>query len=254
MFGRKKRDSVEDIEEFDDAEEGEDSAREGSGFEAGMAAEFGPNLVPVGARTEGPWDVSYVPDSEVPRVDLGGVIVPIMHDMDVRVDVGPEGDVVAATMVLGESSMQINAFAAPKTYGIWDEVLTEIEQSLTDSGGTSTRADGPFGAELHASVPTELPGGGTAPVPARFLGVDGPRWFLRALLTGPAAQQAPLAEPFVDALRNCVVVRGDEAMVVRDPLPMRVPREVQEQALAAQEAEAASLELPERGPEITEVR
>ena len=37
-----------------------------------------------------------------------------------------------------------------------------------------------------------MQGGGAAP--ARFLGVDGPRWFVRALLTGPAAQDLYGAE------------------------------------------------------------
>jgi len=50
-----------------------------------------------------------------------------------------------------------------------------------------------------------------------------------------------------------VVVRGAEAMAVRDPLPLRLPKEVAEQA-AAHAAEQGVPELPERGPEITEVR
>ena len=126
--------------------------------------------------------------------------------------------------------MQVNVFAAPKRSGIWDEVRAEIAASLVGSGGQAKDVDGPHGQELFAAVPVQ--GGGAAP--ARFIGVDGPRWFVRALLTGPAAQDRSVAAPLEQALRSVVVVRGSEAMAVRDPLPLHLPREVAEQAAAAQ--------------------
>jgi Protein of unknown function (DUF3710) len=46
------------------------------------------------------------------------------------------------------------------------------------------------------------------------------------VMTGPGARdprQAPLLE---ETLRRLVVVRGEEAMPVRDPLPLKLPREV----------------------------
>ena len=87
--------------------------------------------------------------------------------------------------------------------------------------------------------------------------MDGPRWFVRALLTGPAAQNRAVAAPLESALKRLVVVRGGEAMAVRDPLPLHLPPQVSEQAAAAQQEPAAQepdLSLAERGPEITEVR
>ncbi|MCW2681550.1 MAG: hypothetical protein JWM62_2951, partial [Frankiales bacterium] len=55
-----------------------------------------------------------------------------------------------------------------------------------------------------------------------------------------------------------VVVRGGEAMDVRDPLPLRMPKEVTAAAEASADASAdeeqAPLPPPERGPEITEIR
>ena len=160
--------------------------------------------------------------------------------------------------------MQVSAFAAPKRSGIWDEVRAEIAASLVGQGGQVQDIAGPHGPELFAAVPVQ--GGGRAP--ARFIGVDGPRWFVRALLTGPAAQDRSVAAPLEQALRDVVVVRGSEAMAVRDPLPLHLPREVAEQAAAAAAgtADAAAddgaaddergpdLTMPERGPEITEVR
>jgi hypothetical protein len=140
--------------------------------------------------------------------------------------------------------------------GIWDEVRGEIATALRESGGSASDAEGPYGTELHASVPTEVPGQGRSLAPARFVGVDGPRWFLRALLTGPAATDAAVAEPLLTSLKACVVVRGGEAMAVRDPLPLRLPKEVTAaaEAAAATEGQAAPVPPPERGPEITEIR
>ena len=209
-------------------------------------------------RPQGPWDVDDAPDDGKQRIDLGGLRVPVPPDTEVRVDVNAEGEVVAATLVRGPSTMQVSAFAAPRTSGIWDEVRAEIAASLVGGGGRTQDVDGPYGPELFAAVPVQ--GGGAAP--ARFLGVDGPRWFVRALLTGPAAQDRSVSAPLEAALRDVVVVRGSEAMAVRDPLPLTLPREVSEQAAAAAAARAASdaepeapdLTMPERGPEITETR
>ena len=212
-------------------------------------------VAPEPARPQGPWDEADAPEDELNRIDLGGLRVPVPPETEVRVDVSPEGEVVAATLVQGASAMQVNAFAAPRRGGIWDEVRAEIAAALTESGGSANDAAGPLGTELHAAVPTELPDRGRVLAPARFVGVDGPRWFLRALLTGPAAVEPAAAEPLLAALRACVVVRGGEAMAVRDPLPLRLPKEVTAAAESAAAGEqGAPLPPPERGPEITEIR
>ena len=134
---------------------------------------------------------------------------------------------------------------------------TEIADALVQSGGSTEQVSGPYGTELRAQVPTEVPNQGTMLAPARFLGVDGPRWFLRALITGPAATDDSQAAGLEAALRDVVVARGSEAMAVRDPLPLHLPRDVAEQAAAAvaeQEGADGGLPMPERGPEITETR
>ena len=238
MFRRRKKES-EEPEEVDEAADLE---------VADVAAE------PADARPQGPWDVADAPDDDVNRIDLGGLRIPVPPETEVRVDVSPEGEVVAATLVQGGSAMQVNAFAAPRRSGIWGEVREEIATALRSSGGRAEDADGPYGAELHAAVPAEIPGQGVGLAPARFVGVDGPRWFLRALLTGPAASEPAAAEPLLAALREVVVVRGSEAMAVRDPLPLRLPKEVTTAAAEAEDGEPMPMAPPERGPEITEIR
>lgn len=217
------------------------------------AALVEPEVVTELTRPQGPWDAADAPADEVQRIDLGGLLVPVPEGSEVRVEVSPEGEVVAATIVQGESSMQVNAFAAPRRTGIWAEVRAEIAEALGTSGGTAEAVDGTFGQELRASVPTEVPGQGVVLAPARFLGVDGPRWFLRALLTGPAGSDPAAGTGLEAVLRDVIVVRGGEAMAVRDALPLHLPRDVEEQAAAAQPG-GTGLEMPERGPEITETR
>ena len=206
------------------------------------------------SRPQGPWDDADVPDDEVNRIDLGGLLVPVPPDTEVRVDVSPEGEVIAATLVQGQSAMQVNAFAAPRSYGIWSEVREEIGTTLREGGGEAQDVEGPHGTELHAAVPTEVPGEGAGLAPARFIGVDGPRWFLRAMLTGPAATDPEAAAELEAALRDVVVVRGGDPMAVRDPLPLRLPKQVVEAAeQGPAPSEEPALALPERGPEITEL-
>lgn len=208
-----------------------------------------PYAVAVGARPAGPWDFHDVPeDDEVPRVDLGSILLPVPDGLEVRVEV--QDDVpVAATLVDGNSALQVHAFAAPKSSGLWSEVRDEIAQSLRGSGGSAENADGPFGTELRARLPVET--GGTQP--ARFLGVDGPRWFLRGLLTGPGSTDAPQARRLEEAFRQVVVNRGGDAMAPRDMLPLHLPREAHDAAPMPPEPDH-SLQLPERGPEITEIQ
>jgi hypothetical protein len=203
---------------------------------------------------QGPWDSSHVPDDGLERLDLGGMLVPVMEGMELRVDVSPEGQVIAATVVSGSSAMQVNAFAAPRTAGIWAEICDEILESLVEGGGSGETVDGPLGLELRAKVPAEAPGQGTVLQSARFLGADGPRWFVRALMSGPAATDPVQAAPFEYIFRSVVVVRGKDAMAPRDPLPLRLPTDVLVTG-GAEPGEPAEDPLNpfERGPEITEI-
>jgi hypothetical protein len=208
---------------------------------------------PVLARPQGPWDSEDAPVGE--RLDLGALQVTVLPGVEVRLEVSPEGQVVAVTFVHGDSTAQLNVFAAPRTEGIWAEVRAEIADSLNQGGGRATEGEGALGPELRAIVPNEVPGQGVVPMPARFLGVDGPRWFLRGLLTGPAATEESAAELLLEMVRGVVVVRGTDPLPAREPLPLVLPAEAQQAMPPEPEVEGPpTIALPERGPEITEIR
>jgi hypothetical protein len=197
--------------------------------------------------TSGPWDVADAPQDGLPRIDLGSLRVPALAGMELRVDVNAQQQVIGATLRLGESMLQVSAFAAPRAGGIWDDVRTELARSASGQGGRLAEVIGPFGPELAGQVlipaPT-LPGqpaGKPTHRAARFVGVDGPRWFLRGMISGPAAETPEQAGALEDAFRAIVVVRGTQPMPVRDQLPLTLPPQAAEQ-IARQQAAAKAAE------------
>jgi Protein of unknown function (DUF3710) len=193
-------------------------------------------------ETAGPWDEADAPDDGIARVDLGSLRLPALPGLELRVDLNQQQQVIGATLRHGDSLLQVSAFAAPRVDGIWDDVRVELARSASGQGASLREVDGPFGPELAGTVlavPPPQPGQAApaAPVrrPARFLGVDGPRWFLRGMITGPAAADPAAAGPLEQAFRGIVVVRGSAPMPVRDPLPLALPPQAAAQ-LARQQA------------------
>lgn len=182
-------------------------------------------------RPHGPWDEGE-PAPEMTRVDLGGVRVPVAQGLEVQLNVVHE-EVVAATLRYAGSALQLQAFAAPKSGGLWAEARQEIAGELRDGGSRVAEVDGPFGSELHTELPMQSDTG-TEPQPARFVGVDGPRWLLRGVFTGPAGRDAAQAQLLHDAFRGTVVVRGDVPMPPRERLPLQVPPEAQQRVNTAE--------------------
>lgn len=203
-------------------------------------------------RPNGPWDVSEVPDPG-DYLDLGAIRLRPRPGMDLRLEIDEaSGQVTTAMVQLGGSAVQLQAFAAPRSMGIWDEIRAEIAEGVTRQGGTADDVPGTFGRELLARVPVHTADGRTAHQPARFTGTDGPRWFLRAVFHGAAAYKAEAAVELEALVREVVVVRGSEAMAPRELLPLRLPRETG--APEPEQEERPSLDPFHRGPEITEIR
>jgi hypothetical protein len=172
----------------------------------------------------GPYDISEAPE-DVERLDLGSLHIPAIEGVEVRVQADPDGQVQQVVLVYGESALQLGVFAAPRSEGIWVDVRSEIRKSLFDDGVAVEEIDGEYGVELRARVRT--PDGLTD---LRFVGVDGPRWMVRGVYQGRVALDPAAAEPLLECLHGLVVDRGKEAKPVREPLALRLPREVAEQA------------------------
>lgn len=206
-------------------------------------------------RSRGPWDSEEdVPAG--PRVDLGALRLPGVHGMELRMEIDKKSNAVTGVGVtLDGSTLQMQAFAAPRTEGIWDEIREEIGESVRKQGGSVDDVPGPFGRELLARLPVRTPEGRTGHRPARFVGVDGPRWFLRGVLTGRAAVDEDAALKLEDLFRRTVVVRDSQARPPRDLLALRLPGAADGAAPVAPAAPAVpGFDPLKRGPEITEIR
>lgn len=235
-FGRRRREGERELPEGDELAEqpgGTGDAADGAG--------------PEGER--GPWDVADV-SGRGRRVDLGAIWVPGRDGMQMRMEVERTSRIVTAAAVsLGDSAMQLQVFAAPRRSGIWDEIRTEIAEGVTKQGGTVDDLPGPFGRELLARVPVRTQEGRTGHRPARFIGHDGPRWFLRGVLTGRAAVEPEQAADLEALFADVVVIRGSEPRTPRELLPLTMPGTRSREPVTEQ-----TFDPLRRGPEITEIR
>ncbi|WP_237189195.1 DUF3710 domain-containing protein [Rothia nasimurium] len=263
-FGKKKKDvSVPAVDEKAQLEEGQGAAEDpASDPQVKVESQEVPleNAFPEFVRDNGPWDSSEI-KTGAEYIDLGGLLVKSNPGLNLRLETDQKsGQVIAVTLQMGEGTVQVQAFAAPKSRGIWDDIRRELSESVRRQAGQVDINDGPFGRQLISRVPATLPDGRQGFRIARFVGVDGPRWFVRAVFTGKAVLPGESATALEEVFRNIVVHRGADPMAPRDLLPMSVPQNIQD-AIAAQQAaaqqaaaqEPAGLEIPRRGPEITEI-
>jgi Protein of unknown function (DUF3710) len=236
-LGRKsKKDQAAEPDESSASAESEDSTRTASADK--------------GRRADGPFDVAEI-DSRDGYVDLGALLIAPSEGLQLRLEVEEATQrVVAVTMDLNGSSLQLQAFAAPKSEGLWDEIREQIGQSVGSQGGQVEEVQGTFGTELVAKLPAGAPDGSQGYRVARFIGVDGPRWFLRGVLGGEAAMEREAAAPLEALFRRIVVIRGDSPMPPRDLLQLRLPKDA---SATPPPSAAPEFTEPERGPEITQI-
>lgn len=209
--------------------------------------------------SKGPFDVSEV-NPEDGYVDLGALLIAPREGLQLRLEVEEASQrVVAVTMDLNGSSLQLQAFAAPRSEGLWDEIREQISQSVASQGGETEELDGAFGKELIAKLPAQAADGSRGFRAARFMGVDGPRWFLRGVLGGEAALNREAAADLEDLFRRVAVVRGDNPMPPRELLQLRLPKDAAAPGQPGAQGQPAGpqgghgLGQPERGPEITQI-
>ncbi|HQR80056.1 MAG TPA: DUF3710 domain-containing protein [Actinomycetota bacterium] len=247
MFKRRRGGSADDEQNSPDEQLGEATAM----------AEDEPATGSANAG-QGPFDASALPDDEIDRVDLGGLQIPIVDNMQLTLDGHNEetNTFAIATVILEEqqAALQLMAVAAPRSGGFWAEVMDEIEADITQAGGSMSRSEGRFGPELAGDVPTQDPQGNTVMQTARFVGAEGNRWFIRGMFLGQAATSPAMGEFFEDILAGCVVNRGERPMAPGDLIALTPPQDLEAEGEDDEEEPGGydDLEPFERGPEITE--
>lgn len=263
LFSRRRRNNDEPTPESGT------EATQDAVAEDGAASDTGKTTAPQG-EPDGPYDVADRPDLDG-RLDLGALRVRLLVGAQVGFSTNPERTAVhGVTLRTNDSAIVIELFAAPRTFGIWDDIREEMKEALTAQNASSDELDGPFGRELVARQVVKRPDGSTERVPARIIGIDGPRWFLRAAASGALAMLVGAERdrhPLEKILADVVVVRDGQARAPRSRIEMDLPQGVTLNAPGQPGAPApAKVQAPQRqdvpdadevlrrGPEITETR
>lgn len=179
---------------------------------------------PLDRESAGPFDSSEV-DFNAAFLDLGSIRVPTKDGIQVRLEVEePSQRVVAVTLEYDDSSLQLQAFAAPKSEGLWHSIRQQLEDSVVSQGGVTENRVGSLGPELLAKLPILNESGvqiGTRY--SRFVGVDGPKWFLRGVISGAAITDPKAAAEIDDIFRSVTIHREASPLPPGDLLPLSLP-------------------------------
>lgn len=225
-FGKKKDKSEDASNKVEDSQSlAENSALSGSD----SVAQASGNVPAADAHTEsvaGPFDFQEASPTEFDfsdfakaSVNLGSVLLPIPHEGDIQVEMGPDGPTMLHVATQHGRVTPV-AFAAPKSGGLWEQSATEIKAGL-ESDGLSVRVEkGPWGSEIV---------GRTGEMEMRIIGADGPRWMLRMTAAGPAANAETLARTARGLMAHTFVSRGDNPMPAGQPLPVTLPAAMAEE-------------------------
>ncbi|GAB2838807.1 DUF3710 domain-containing protein [Lentzea nigeriaca] len=182
------------------------------------AVDTGPEHDEVFDDVEGPWDSTVAPRDDVQRLDLGSVLLPMPDEAQLQVEMDQQSGSVRAVHVLTPvGQLTVSAFAAPKSGGLWKEVGAELIAGLKEDGARINRENGEWGEEITAR---------NQGVQILFVGIDGPRWMLRGVAAGPEEHFEQNSEALREMLRGTVVVRGEQPMPPRTPLPVELPEAI----------------------------
>lgn len=177
-------------------------------------------------RSDGPWDSSEkVVDGDDPTyLDLGALTIHGRVGIEIQLPTDGDSDVTGAVvMTTQDAGLEMRAFASTRSGGLWAEVRAELIADVDRLEGQVNEVDGIFGPELHVQLPVNLPDGEAGVQPSRIVGIEGPRWFLRATFLGQAALEPSDEGLLIECLRDTIVNRGSGPMAPRAPLVINVP-------------------------------
>ncbi|MEX0427060.1 DUF3710 domain-containing protein [Nocardioides sp. DS6] len=174
----------------------------------------------------GPYDAEEAPEALVDDdwVDLGSLLVAPAPGKELRLQVDEATGAIASVLLAAEDgALELRAFAAPRNGDLWSEALPMLRADVAQRGGVTSDREGPWGPELLCQMQVELPDGQAGVQPSRIIGVNGPRWMLRATLLGRPAVEVDEAGEWEQILASVVVRRGKEAKPKGEALDVVLP-------------------------------
>lgn len=189
----------------------------------------------------GPWDVNddNVTDYD-DYLDMGALYLPYRKNIEILVKANKvNNEICGVTINLGDSSLEVEAYAAPKSLGLWDTIRDDFRKKSPNA----TEVDGTFGTELilPVSVKNKI-------LETRIVGIDGPRWMLRGIFSGNAVHDSDDKTELDNYFSKIVVDRGDVPLAPRDLIPMHVPVQPSERVDQGEDGESASIPDEPEGP------
>lgn len=206
----------------------------------------------------GPYDISDPDAPEGEYLDLGGLKILGKSGLSMRLIPSPDQKNIAdLAFSYGSSSLQLTLLASPRRVQFWQELRSDI---LSSQKG-ATEKEGTFGPEVYFT--TKVREG--VEIPTRIVGVDGPRWMLRGIFAGPAAEGGEEKDYLDDFFSTVIANRGTEPLAPGDPVPLIFPPQLlpQNMANAAGGGDPEMVDVTtkqsvqetlERGPMFTEIR
>jgi hypothetical protein len=174
---------------------------------------------PLDRFSAGPFDITELIQVR-PSIDFGAIQLPMRDDVVYKLEVEESTNrIVALTVEHRGSALQLQAFSAPGVEGVWHEIRSALETSITAQGGKTESVVGPLGPELNAQIPTS---DGSSRL-AKFIGVDGPKWFLRGVISGLALGDTLSMSHMIEIYRSVAVVRGSSPMPPKELLELVAP-------------------------------
>jgi hypothetical protein len=166
----------------------------------------------------GPHDSNEV-TSTLGYLSFGSILMPTIEGVSVRAEVDEATNAIVAVSFEHQGSvLQVSVFSAAKSEELWPEIYQQLLETVISSGGSAVETVGGLGKQLDAVL---LTNGVKREV--RFIGFDGPRWFLRGAISGLALTDANAALNMEDIFRSLVIDRGNSPLPPREPLPLKVP-------------------------------
>lgn len=187
-----------------------------------------PDLPVKPARPHGPWDVDELDASRAshtaPRLDLGGLRIRPHAGMKVQMQVDPGTGTATSVLLVGDqAAVQLMVIAAAKSTPMWPQTKAALYGDAMRKGGSAKEGAGPWGPVLRLALPAETADGAKGVQPSVVLGIDGPRWLLRATFIGKAATEQDQMNRMMQIVQDAVVVRGDKPMAPGDVVALTPP-------------------------------